>query len=90
MPLAKFQRWRIYESIEPFGERRADMQAGMVCAAIYNQHRTKDSDRFWTYLDFIPQWDPKPEVRQSPEEQLNMFLAIQTQQNAIVAAREGR
>lgn len=85
MPLADFLEWMLYEQVEPFGDRRGDVHAGMVSAAIFNQHRTNHNDKFWTPPDFMPKWEAEPEKPpQTVEEQLEMMLLIQQVQNASV------
>lgn len=32
----QFREWRAYETIEPFGDRRADWHAASICAAMWN------------------------------------------------------
>jgi hypothetical protein len=79
----------IYEMVEPFGDRRGDIQAGMVSASIWNVQRTKESDKIWNPSDFIPKWNPEPaKPTQTPEEAMAIFLGIQAAQNAIVAAQQ--
>lgn len=36
MTWEQFREWRAYESIEPFGDRRADWHAASICAAVWN------------------------------------------------------
>lgn len=87
MPASEFVEWMAYEQLEPFGDRRGDFQAGMICAATYNQHRTKPADRVFNPTDFIPQWDPSPErPPQTIDEQLEMMLLIQKVQNASIGS----
>lgn len=82
MSAAEFMEWRLLEQIEPFGDRRADIHAGMVCAVLANIHRGEKTKPF-TITDFVPTWDPPPPVRpQTPEEQLQFMLMIQAAQNA--------
>lgn len=82
MSAAEFIEWRLLEQIEPFGDRRSDVQVGLLCALIANIHRGKDT-RPYTITDFVPTWDPPAPVRpQTPEEQLQFMLMIQATQNA--------
>lgn len=84
MPYAEFVEFMVYEGIEPFGDRRGDVQAAVVSSTIANVNRSKPSDRLFTVADFMPEWEPKPVVRQTPQEQLAMMLMIQSAQNAKV------
>lgn len=71
----------IYESIEPFGDRRGDIQAGMICAVLANIHRGEKTKPY-TLTDFVHNWEPQPIRQQTPEEQLQFMLMIQATQNA--------
>lgn len=46
-----------YERLEPFGERRADLRAGIVASTIANAHRGKEG-RPYTPQDFMPDFEP--------------------------------
>lgn len=39
MPWVQFLAWMAYSELEPFGEERSDLRAGMTTAAVYNVHR---------------------------------------------------
>lgn len=83
---AEFFDWMLYESIEPFGDRRADVQAGTIAAMILNVNRSKNSDKVWTYQDFF-QWEPEPpKAQQTVEEQAGFMRQLQQVQNAQVEA----
>lgn len=71
----------LYEAIEPFGDRRGDIQAGMLASVLANIHRGKDTRPF-SPTDFIPKFDLPERRPQTPEEQLNFMLMIQKIQNA--------
>ena len=45
--------WQIYEAIEPFGEQRADLRAGIIASTIANVNRGKGQKAF-TATDFMP------------------------------------
>lgn len=83
MSTAEFVEWMLYEQIEPFGERRADLRAGMNCATTANVHRTREQP--YPPSDFMLPWEPAREkVEQTPEQQLEMMLLIQQMQNATL------
>lgn len=46
--------WVAYSTLEPFGEVRADLRAGIVASAIVNVHRGKKSDPVSKPTDFMP------------------------------------
>jgi hypothetical protein len=84
MPAYEFFDWMLYESIEPFGDRRGDIQASVVASTIANVNRSEKTKPY-TVSDFLPTWEPKPEPKQqTPEDAMAVFLALQASQNAIV------
>jgi hypothetical protein len=89
MPASDFYEFMLYEQLEPFGDRRGDVQAGVIAATIANVNRSKSTDRYFKPTDFIPDWEPKPVVQQTPEQIFNIMKIIQKRQNAIVEARRG-
>lgn len=86
MPADEFFEWMIMEQIEPFGDKRGDIQAGLIAQVIANVHR--DSRRHpepYELSDFLPKFvddPPKLKPRQSVEEQLAFMLALQAKNNA--------
>lgn len=52
--------WLAYARVEPFGEERADLRAGIVAATTANVHRDpKKRRRAYKAEDFIPTFGPK-------------------------------
>lgn len=49
-----------YDQINPFGEERADLRAGVISSVIANVNRKAGSKSF-TPQDFMPNFEPKPE-----------------------------
>jgi len=45
--------WMVYESLEPFGDVRADLRAGIVASTIANVHRDPKRTRSYKPSDFI-------------------------------------
>lgn len=83
MDADEYHQWFIFDQIEPFGDRRLDYIAGLICSTIANTTRTKKSDKVWKISDFMPEWD-KPEVKpQTEEDHLNIMLFLQSVQNSI-------
>lgn len=64
----EFQDWCLFYRIEPWGESRADLRSGQLCATFANVHRREGSDPF-TPADFMPYLE-KPEVIQPVDERL--------------------
>ena len=55
MTAREFKEWQAYFDIEPFGEKRADLRAGIVASTVHNmqtRHSLKPSD-------FMPDFGPK-------------------------------
>lgn len=55
MTTEDFRGWMAYYNIEPFGERRADLRAGIVAAAVRNGLRGKGT-RAFRATDFMPEF----------------------------------
>lgn len=52
----EFTEWQAYWRLEPWGEGRADLRAGIVASTMANIWRTGDSEPF-TPADFMPTFD---------------------------------
>ena len=50
--------WALYAEMEPFGETRADLRAGIVASTMANLYRQKGSKAL-TPADFMPKFGPK-------------------------------
>jgi hypothetical protein len=64
MPWEAFQEWREYDRLEPFGEERGDLRAGIIASTIANANRGKKTKPFKP-ADFMPDFlrviePPKP------------------------------
>lgn len=68
MSSAEFGEWIAFYSIEPFGDRVADIRAGTIAAATVNPHLKKDATPYKP-LDFFS-WaiEPEPEQKAPPPE----------------------
>lgn len=53
-----FRGWIAYYNLEPWGETRADLRAGIVAAAVRNGLRAKGT-RSFKPVDFMPQFGPR-------------------------------
>lgn len=49
----QFAEWRRLYAAEPFGEERADLRMGQICAIIANVNRSKRSDKVFSATDFM-------------------------------------
>lgn len=89
MPYRDFLEWRIYEQIEPFGDRRRDLQTGILAATLYNMWRGKN-DKAKSAKDFMIDWEKTSQREQTPEDHKRIFTLIRDAQNAVVAAWAGQ
>ncbi len=62
----ELSEWAAYLQIEPQGEERADLRAGIVASTIANANRKKGTKAFKP-SDFMPKFDK--EEQQAPEQQ---------------------
>lgn len=58
MTWVSFLEWVAYDEVEPFGERRADLRNGLMCATIANCHRDSTRSKPFKATDFIIDFDP--------------------------------
>lgn len=64
----ELSEWMAYFELDPFGQERADLRAGIVASTVANTARDpKKRRRQWMPKDFMPQFD-RP--RQTWEQQL--------------------
>ena len=66
--------WEAYASIEPFGEERADLRAGIVAAAVANSNPYRG--KAWKPSDFMPKFEAQEPRRQSPQEMQSAMRQI--------------
>lgn len=53
MTMEQLEEWATYSILEPFGEERADLRAGVIASTIANVNRTKASDKVFGPQDFL-------------------------------------
>lgn len=97
MPSSQFQELFIAEQLSPFGDRRADVQSGIIAATLGNMFRAyvagmaKKSFQPLSIEDFMLPAMPKnpgtADERKAAEieRQYQYMLAIQAVQNAVAA-----
>lgn len=73
--------WRAYYGLEPFGEDRADLRAGIVASTMANVFR-KSGTKPYKAQDFMPRFE---KTQQDWREQLEVVKAI----NATMGGRYG-
>jgi len=79
--MSDFYAFMLYDSIEPFGDRRGDIQAGMIQKTLADIHRDPKQKPYPLEM-FMPQFYEEPARQQTPEEQLQILLALQAAQKA--------
>lgn len=52
MPCDEYEDWLAFYDLEPFGDSRSNVHAGMIAAVLANQSRQKGS-RAYTFKDFM-------------------------------------
>lgn len=77
----ELSEWQAYYGLEPFGEDRADLRAGIVASTVANVSR-KSGTKPYKAQDFMPRFD---KTRQEWREQLELVKSI----NAALGGRYG-
>ena len=70
MDSKEFDLWIKYAELEPFGEERADLRAGIIASTIANVNRTK-KDKPFQASDFMPEFTKEPSKQ--PDNKLMKF-----------------
>ena len=73
--------WQAYYGLEPFGEDRADLRAGIVASTVANVYR-KSGTQPYKAQDFMPKFGKE---KQDWREQLEMVKTI----NAALGGKNG-
>ena len=81
----EFAEWIAYDHIEPFGEERADMRAGIISSTIANSVRGRNR-RAYKPKDFMPQYD-KQTKRQNQGDMMIVWKQFVGAQNAFINDR---
>lgn len=76
-----------YAGLEPFGEERADLRAGIVASTVANTARDPKTQRDpFTPQEFMPKFESKEATEQTPEQ----MLAIVEMLNAAFGGQDLR
>lgn len=76
-----------YDSIEPIGEERADLRAGMVCATIANMSgKILNQGNTAKPIDYMP-YSQEKQKPQTGADHLRIFKEFSEAHNAAVLAR---
>lgn len=75
----QFDEWIAFYSIEPWGEERADLRAGIVASTVANVNRNpKQRSKPYSPKDFMPVYDKPPKKQQTMEEMLRVVEMMNT------------
>jgi hypothetical protein len=78
MSSREFAYWLAYDSIEPIGDRRGDIQAGVVASTISNLIRgafSRDAEMLGP-LDFVPRFETRAEA--APPSPAEVYKKLRT------------
>jgi hypothetical protein len=76
IPSRLLTEWVAYYGLEPFGQERENMHAGLVASAVYNVNRDpKKRRKAFSPADFMLEFDSAgaPKAEKSPQEIYGMF-----------------
>lgn len=76
MPYRTYQDWMTYSELEPFGEERADLRAGIVAATIANCLARKKGRPAFRVTDFMPKFDQPPRRERTPDDMLKQVKML--------------
>ena len=79
MSAAEFRAWMAYYEIEPFGEERADLRAGILAATLVNINRRKGRKAV-TAHELMPYLTKAAEPKEPAGRMAALMRAIMTRQ----------
>lgn len=65
--------WFLYDALDPFGQARADLRAGVIASTVANCHSTKGH---FKPSDFVVKYGPRVVERKTPEQLATTARAI--------------
>jgi hypothetical protein len=74
MPYRIWQDWLEYAQIEPFGEERADLRAGIIASTVANCLARQKGRPAFRVEDFMPKFRPRAVEQKTPEELLSKVM----------------
>ena len=91
----QFEKWRVYDELDPFGEERDDYRFASISQALWNIARNVlTNPNGWPITDFIVRFGDTPSYKytspQTLEYQEMVINSWVFTNNAIVAAKEAR
>lgn len=82
----EFAEWMAFDRLDPIGNERADLHAGIVASTIANCHRGK-SQRAYVPADFMPKYGEAHKPRKTVAEMEAQFKLFVMMHNAAQAKR---
>ena len=82
----EYAEWRALYELDPWGEERADLRAGIIASTIANVNRGK-SQKVFSPGDFMPEFDKPVRTQQTPQEMAAVMTMFAKRQNEYVARR---
>ena len=84
---AEYTEWLAYYQIEPWGDERADLRNGILCALTANMHRSKG--RKFKAGDFMPKFGKdKRAATQSVDDARRVMMSLTHQAKEFFGARK--
>lgn len=84
MSFSEFNEFRLFDGLEPFGERRLDLLMGILASVLANVNRSEKQAPY-SPEQFMPKWDAEPEEPQTAEQQLAFMMMLKETQDARLA-----
>ena len=81
----EYAEWRALYELDPWGEERADLRAGIIASTIANVNRGKGKS--FSPGDFMPEFDKPVRTLQTPQEMAAVLTMFAKRQNEYVARR---
>ncbi len=79
--------WLLYSEIEPWGEERGDLRAGIVASTIANVHRDrKKQGRAFKPSDFMPKFDEEAKSQRKPLTSIEEWNRVKSTAKSIASA----
>lgn len=75
---AEFAEWRAYYELEPWGQERADLRAGIVASVIANTAPGRHGKAFMP-VDFMPRYGERRRKIPMTQSQLHAVFRLNTQ-----------
>lgn len=82
MSSSQLAEWIAFYQLEPWGEERADLRAGIVASTIANVNRSQKQKKPYKPDDFMPRFDVEP------EEPAETAMRLMAQMRAALGGRQ--